>query len=175
MKAIATVAALAAGAALVVALDAQQPRIKPNATRPPAPAPAAQLPAASRQASATRMVVYKSPTCGCCGSWVTYARRNGFQVEVHDVADVSEIKASAGVPADAQSCHTTQIGGYFVEGHVPVEDIRRMLAERPDIRGIAAPGMPAGSPGMETPDGRRDRYAVRAVRRDGSSYVFASH
>jgi len=173
---ISAVSAMALGATILAA-QSQQPATKTNPFARPAQRPAraaAQQPAAT-QSAANRMVVYKSPTCGCCGNWVTHARNAGFQVDVHDVADVSEIKRTAGVPTDAQSCHTTQVGGYFVEGHVPVDDIRRMLAERPAIRGIAAPGMPAGSPGMEVPGGRRDAYQVIAVRRDGTTFVWASH
>lgn len=168
------------GAALVAAVagQGQQPSTAPRglAGQKPAAGAPAQRPASALQAAANnRMVVYKTPTCGCCAAWVTYVRRAGFQVEVHDLPDLTEIKRSSGVPQSGESCHTAQVGGYFVEGHVPVEDIRRMLAERPDIRGIAVPGMPAGSPGMEVPGGRADRYQVKAVRRDGSAVVFATH
>ena len=133
-----------------------------------------QQPAAQGQAAATRVVVYKSPTCGCCVKWVDYMRAAGFQVVVRDTADMTPIKRASGVPASAESCHTAQVGGYVVEGHVPVEDIRKMLRERPAIAGIAAPGMPVGSPGMEVGD-RRDRYDVVSFTRDGRTAVYARH
>jgi hypothetical protein len=116
---------------------------------------------------------WKSPTCGCCGKWVDYMRNHGYRVTTTDVADVTPVKREHGVLEKDQSCHTSLIGGYVVEGHVPVEDIRRMLAERPDIVGLAAPGMPAGSPGMET--GTTPRYDVIAIGKDGSRKVFATH
>ena len=121
-----------------------------------------------------KVVVYKSPTCGCCTKWVDYMRAAGFTVEVHDQEDVAPIKRASGVPVSAESCHTAQVGGYVVEGHVPVEDIRKMLRERPQIVGIAAPGMPAGSPGMEV-GSRRDRYDVVSFNRAGQTRVYTSH
>jgi hypothetical protein len=95
------------------------------------------------------MTVYKSPWCGCCGAWVDHARAAGFTVEVKEMDDVYPIKDVAGVPYDLASCHTTSVGGYAVEGHVPADVIYRLLEEKPDVAGIAVPGMPAGSPGME--------------------------
>jgi len=151
-----------------------RPATQPRPAAQPAPAPQPASAALRAAANNNRMVVYKTPTCGCCTAWINYVRNAGFTVEVHDLADLTEIKRNAGVPDQGASCHTAQIGGYFVEGHVPVEDIRRMLAERPDIRGIAAPGMPVGSPGMEAGD-RRDRYEVKAVNRDGTATVWARH
>ncbi len=100
------------------------------------------------QAIARSAVVHKSPTCGCCEGWITYLRRNGYDVTVHDHDDMAPIKAQAKVPADMQSCHTALIGGYVVEGHVPIEAIDALLSEKPRATGIAAPGMPQGSPGM---------------------------
>lgn len=102
-----------------------------------------------KPAKAADMVVYKSPTCGCCGAWIDHVRDSGFEVEVKDVYDLDPIKASAGVPGEMESCHTAMIDGYVVEGHVPASDIKRLLAEKPDVKGIAVPGMPIGSPGME--------------------------
>ena len=119
------------------------------------------------------MTVYKTPTCGCCRAWVDHARQNGFHVTATDLADVTPVKNTHKVPADLVSCHTALIGGYVVEGHVPAEDIRRLLKERPDIIGIAVPGMPSGSPGMET--GQVDKYDVIAIGKDGSRKVWASH
>ncbi len=95
--------------------------------------------------------VYKSRTCGCCQKWVEHVRSRGYQVTVSDVPDVTPVKRQLGVPSGASSCHTAVVGGYFIEGHVPAEDIARLLAEHPDIAGLAVPGMPMGSPGMEGP------------------------
>ena len=119
------------------------------------------------------MTVYKTPTCGCCRNWVDHVRENGFRVTATDLADVTPVKNTHKVPADLVSCHTALIGGYVVEGHVPAADIRRLLKERPDIIGIAVPGMPSGSPGMET--GQVDKYDVIAIGKDGSRKVWASH
>lgn len=104
------------------------------------------------------VTVFKSPSCGCCAKWVEYLRGNGFDVEVQDRDDLDAIKKMAGVPGDLQSCHTASVEGYAIEGHVPVEPIRRLLSERPKVRGLAVPGMPAGSPGMEGP--RSESYSV---------------
>lgn len=94
------------------------------------------------------ITVYKSPTCGCCTGWVDYLRDEGFSVETIDLQDLDPIKEKYGVNRQLQSCHTALVDGYVVEGHVPVDDIRRMLNEKPDIRGLTAPGMPPMSPGM---------------------------
>lgn len=119
------------------------------------------------------MAVYKTPTCGCCRLWVDHVRENGFHATTTDLADVSPVKATHKVPSDLQSCHTALIGGYVVEGHVPSEDIKRLLKERPDIIGLAVPGMPSGSPGME--NGQVDAYEVIAMGKDGSRKVWAKH
>lgn len=119
------------------------------------------------------LVVYKTPTCGCCKNWVSEMENSGFKVEVHDLSDLASIKHAAGVPDSLQACHTARIGGYVVEGHVPAADIRRLLAERPDIAGIATPGMPMGSPGME--GAYSDHYDVMTFGGNGRSTVFASH
>lgn len=131
-----------------------------------APVPAKGLPLA---------LVHKSPTCGCCGLWVEHLEDSGFPVEVRDSDDVSLVKQDLGVPFGKGSCHTAEIGGYFIEGHVPAADIKRLLAEMPDARGLVLPGMPAGSPGMETPDGGSQRYTVELVRRDGTTVPFSEH
>jgi hypothetical protein len=124
----------------------------------------------------TSAVVYKTPTCGCCSLWVEHLRKNGFQVEVHDVsaAQVRAISQSAGLADEHTSCHTAKIGNYIVEGHVPAADIQKMLKEKPAIAGIAAPGMPMGSPGMEQ-GGRADAYDVLAFTKDGKTSVYARH
>ncbi len=119
-----------------------------------------------------KVVVYKSPSCGCCGNWVQYMRQNGFTVEVHDIADVTPMKHAAGVPDAAASCHTAQVGGYVVEGHVPVQAISKMLAEHPAIAGLAVPGMVTGSPGMEQGN-QHPAYDVMAIGRDGRMSVYS--
>ena len=140
----------------------------PNATV----TPAAAASAATANAEPT-LVVYKTPTCGCCKGWVSAMEKSGFKVEVHDIDDLTATKHAAGVPDELQACHTARIGGYVVEGHVPAEDIRRLLAERPDIAGIATPGMPMGSPGME--GGTKEHYDVVTFGGSGRSTVYASH
>jgi len=130
-------------------------------------------PASAAVAGEPTLVVYKTPTCGCCKGWVKAMETAGFKVEVHDLDDLAATKHAAGVPDDLQACHTARIGGYVVEGHVPAADIRRLLAERPDIAGIATPGMPMGSPGME--GAYKDHYDVMTFGGNGRSTVFASH
>jgi len=119
--------------------------------------------------------VHKSPSCGCCGVWVDHVRAAGFPVEVHDTEDMMTVKDRLGVPEPMMSCHTAEVDGYFVEGHVPAEDIKRLLAEKPKARGIAVPGMPLGSPGMEMPDGRTQPYEVALVGGDGTAGTFSRH
>lgn len=128
---------------------------------------------AMNPADSSLITVYKTPTCGCCALWVDHMRANGFRVAVTDVAQLAPVKQTHGVPSDVATCHTGKIGGYFVEGHVPAEDVRRLLRERPDIIGIAVPGMPQGSPGME--GGSVEKYDVIAISRDGSRKVWATH
>ena len=135
--------------------------------------PAALLPV---PALAARDVVevYKSSTCGCCGDWIKHLRANGFDVRAHDVADSGEYRRRYGVPEVFASCHTALVGGYAIEGHVPAREIKRLLAERPKAQGLAVPGMPAGSPGMEQ-DGRRDPYDVLLFQRDGRHATYARY
>lgn len=123
----------------------------------------------------TPIAIYKSPDCTCCQKWVTHVAGAGFRPSVHDVADIDAVKDRLGVPAALRSCHTAQVGGYLVEGHVPAADIARLLRERPrGVKGLAVPGMPAGSPGMEM-GGQRDHYTVVAFRTDGTTKPFAAH
>ena len=122
----------------------------------------------------TEVTVYRSPTCGCCKKWVAHLEQAGFTVKQVELADLSEIKAQAGVPEKLHSCHTALVGRYAIEGHVPAEDIKRLLAEKPDVHGLSAPGMPAGSPGMEV-EGTKDKYDVVSFTRAGQSSVWASH
>lgn len=118
------------------------------------------------------LVVYKSPACECCGKWVDHVRSAGFAVRVVEQADVTPVKVRLGVPPSAYSCHTATIGEYAVEGHVPAEDIARLLAGRPAIAGLAAPGMPATAPGMDLPG---SGYTVVSFTRDGTLTTFATH
>ena len=121
------------------------------------------------------VAVYKTPWCGCCKLWVEHLRKAGFTVEVHDVEDLDAQKDRMGVPADKRSCHTAQVGGYYVEGHVPAADIKRLLKDKPKAEGLVLPGMPMGSPGMEMPDGRTQPFAVEQVDAKGQATVFARH
>ncbi|MBX3560362.1 MAG: DUF411 domain-containing protein [Sphingomonas sp.] len=118
--------------------------------------------------------VVKTPTCDCCTGWIEHLRAAGFTANVTDVPNLHPVSQRLGVPEQLHSCHTASIGGYVVEGHVPAADIVRLLDERPDILGIAVPGMPIGSPGMEQGD-RREPYQTIAFTRDGRLSVFASH
>ena len=124
-------------------------------------------------ASLPTVTVYKSPTCGCCSGWADQMRRAGFPVEVHEMSDLSGLKADAGVPPRLQSCHTATVGDYVLEGHVPADLVKKMLEEKPEIAGLAVPGMPRGSPGMEMPNGAKDAYDVVAFTAEGSSSVYA--
>jgi hypothetical protein len=134
---------------------------------------AAVLPTAARGGSAApRVTVYKSPTCGCCGKWVDHLRAHGFEVTVRDVADVDAYKHKYGVPRHLASCHTALVEGYVIEGHVPADLVHRLLAERPEVIGLAVPGMPIGSPGMEQGN-REDPYEVVAFDRTGRVTVYA--
>ncbi|MBI2963583.1 MAG: DUF411 domain-containing protein [Deltaproteobacteria bacterium] len=125
------------------------------------------------EAEPPAMQVYKSATCGCCRKWVEHLRSRGYTVTVSDVQDLRPVKHELGVPSGASSCHTAFVGGYFIEGHVPQEDISRLLAEHPDIAGLAVPGMPIGSPGME--GANPQAYSVFAVHKDGRITIFAEH
>ena len=123
--------------------------------------------------TAKSMAIYKTPTCGCCAKWVDHVRAAGFEATIHDMEDVSPIKQKHGVPEALASCHTAIVDGYVVEGHVPADLITRMITEKPKITGIAVPGMPAGSPGMDMGP-RKVAYDVIAFDRSGKTSVFAS-
>lgn len=118
--------------------------------------------------------VYKSPTCGCCTDWVDHLEDNGFKVEVTETNDLNPIKIDAGLTPSLASCHTAFVGDYVVEGHVPANDIHRLIAEAPNAKGLAVPGMPAGSPGMEV-GGRKDHYQVLMFNESGQTRVFSEH
>jgi len=119
------------------------------------------------------VIVYKSPTCSCCNEWVSHLRENGFSVKVRDQRNVNPIKQELGVPKRLRSCHTAKVGGYVIEGHVPAQEISRLLKERPQIEGLAVPGMPMGSPGMEGP--RKDQYDVVTFQKSGNTSVYARY
>lgn len=124
--------------------------------------------------TALTMTVFRDPNCGCCESWATAARQAGFDATLVNSDDMSDVKRRLGVPEALASCHTTSVGGYAIEGHVPLADVKRLLAERPaGIKGIAVPGMPAGSPGMEMPDGIKEPYQVLAFDASGATRVFS--
>ena len=120
------------------------------------------------------MHVTKSPTCGCCGAWVALAREEGYEVEVTDTRDVTTVKRDADIPGEMWACHTAMIGGYVVEGHMPFEALSKLLQERPDITGIAVPGMPGGSPGMgDDPSARYDVIAFGGDAGEGKVFYQA--
>ena len=125
-------------------------------------------------AHAATMTVYKSASCGCCAKWIEHVQKHGFTVKVINVDDIMAVKAKAGIPDQMASCHTTKVGGYVVEGHVPAADIKRLLASKPKAVGIAVPGMPMGAPGMEH-GGHRQPFQTLLLKADGSTSVFASH
>ncbi|HET8770088.1 MAG TPA: DUF411 domain-containing protein [Gemmatimonadaceae bacterium] len=131
---------------------------------------------AAAQGSLPSMTVYKSATCGCCSQWVEHAKEAGFAVKTIDTNDLAAVKRNMGVPARLQSCHTVLVGSYVVEGHVPAADVKRLLSEKPKVRGLAVPGMPVGSPGMEQGSpANYDRYDVISFTADGTQAVFATH
>jgi len=119
------------------------------------------------------ITVYKSRSCGCCADWVDYLETSGFAMVVHDEEEMDLVKDSLGVPRPLRSCHTAQVEKYLIEGHVPADDIRRLLKEHPAVAGLAVPGMPASAPGMARPGTPHQPYEVLAFRRDGSTEVYA--
>ena len=131
---------------------------------------------AQRAPQATAVEVWKDASCGCCHDWITHMEQYGFAVTAHDTGN-NAVRARLGLAAKYGSCHTALVGGYVVEGHVGAAEVRRLLRERPDALGLAVPGMPVGSPGMDGAvyGGRRDRYDTVLVLRDGSSRVFQKH
>lgn len=141
------------------------------ATLMPLPASADERP---RAQSLPVVEMTKHPQCGCCTAWADHLRAAGFEVKVTETEKMWGVKRLAGVPKDLDSCHTATVGGYVIEGHVPASDIKRLLAEKPDVKGIAVPGMPIGSPGMEVGD-RKEPYDVLSFDAEGRSEVFQSY
>lgn len=164
------VALVAIGIAVVGLADATE-----ESAGVPTPQSSA-TPSAERGSTGSPVVeVYKEATCGCCTLWAAHLRDHGFTVRTHDVADMATVKATYGVPSQAGSCHTAVVEGYVIEGHVPAEDVERLLKERPAVAGLAVPGMPIGSPGMEITGVAAQPYDVLSFGEDGRTTVFASH
>lgn len=138
---------------------------------PAAPSPRTEI--ARTSGDTNTLVVYKSASCGCCRNWVEHMQQAGFTVVVHDMDDIQTVKDESGVPAALRACHTALVGKYIIEGHVPASDVRRLLRERPAVAGVAVPGMPAGSPGMES--GAAERYDVVTFGGPNAQRVYASH
>ncbi|MEY3488283.1 MAG: hypothetical protein RL075_2288 [Pseudomonadota bacterium] len=134
---------------------------------------AASLPLRSALAQAYTVEVWKDPNCGCCHLWVEHLQASGFKVAVRDVGN-NAARKRLGMPDKLGSCHTATVGGYVIEGHVPAADIRRLLKDRPLALGLAVPGMPIGSPGMDGPEykGRKDAFDVLLVQKDGGTKSF---
>lgn len=119
------------------------------------------------------IVVYKSPTCGCCNKWVKHLETSGFKVKTINKRNMNPVKMQFGVKRQYQSCHTAKIGKYFIEGHVPARDIKKLLKEKPNAKGLAVPGMPMGSPGME--GHRKDRYSVLLIDKTNKSEIYSQY
>lgn len=137
----------------------------------PGQALAAEAPAGNVGQELPTVLVYKTATCGCCNGWIEHLEAAGFTVDARDTRDLMVVKRDAGVPTQLSSCHTAIVDGYVVEGHIPAEHVKSLLADRPDVAGIAVPGMPIGSPGMEGPNPQP--YQVYAFTRDGQPSVYA--
>lgn len=142
---------------LVLAL----PALLGGCSKAPSPAP-------------TLLTVYKSPTCGCCTKWMDHVKASGLTSQLVSEPDMGAVQKRLGVPAELQSCHVAEVGGYLIVGHVPAEDIQRLLAEKPKARGLSVRGMPVGSPGMEHGD-HRQPYDTLLFQADGQTSVFARH
>ena len=119
------------------------------------------------------ITVYKDASCGCCKSWIEHLIKHGYRVDAKDSPDMTEIKRSLGVPEGLTACHTAVVNGYLIEGHVPAADIARLLKTKPKVAGLAVPGMPMGSPGMEGP--RTQHYQVLSFDKAGKTRIFASY
>jgi len=137
-------------------------------------APAAGSPSSMHALEKAAVItVYKDPNCGCCNNWVAHLIKHGFRVTEKNTSEMTEIKRGLGVPEKLESCHTGVVNGYVIEGHVPAPDIKRLLKQKPRVVGLAVPGMPVGSPGME--GSRVDRYDVLSFDKAGNTKVFAKH
>jgi len=134
----------------------------------------AAKPKATGKGKSIAITVYKSPTCGCCAHWIEHLRQEGFEPKVIDTQDMNSVKLSQHVPETMMSCHTAVVGNYFIEGHVPAKDIKQLLKEQPKALGLAVPGMPMGSPGMEMA-GHSDAYSVHLVKADGATEIYSRY
>lgn len=128
----------------------------------------------STSADLPSVTVYKSPNCQCCSEWVTHMREQGFSVEIESKLNMKPVKNQVGLPGSLAACHTAVVDNYVVEGHVPAQDVKRLLREQPDVRGLSVPGMPVGSPGMERGD-RVEPYEVLTFTPAGDTTVFARY
>lgn len=131
--------------------------------------------ASSETVEKASFTMFKNPGCMCCDAWAEHMESSGYEVEIKPIDNLAAFKFSNKVPNDMGSCHTSVIDGYVVEGHVPAADVDRLLKEQPDAKGIAVPGMPTGSPGMEVPGRQAEAYDVMIFKEDGSRKVYASH
>ena len=129
---------------------------------------------AQGQANSVQVEVWKSPSCGCCKDWIAHMEKSGFRFTVHETGNTA-VRQRMRIPLALGSCHTAVIGRYAIEGHVPAKDVQRLLREKPEAVGLTVPGMPAGSPGMEVPDGTVAPYDVELVAVDGSTSIYAHH
>jgi hypothetical protein len=132
-------------------------------------------PVRTESATGQLVKVFKNETCGCCKLWVAHLEQAGFATEVHNIDNLGPIKERVGIPVGKGSCHTAEVGGYFIEGHVPAADVRRLLREKPKAKGLTVPGMPVGSPGMEVASKQVQPYDVLLVAEDGATSVYAHH
>ena len=139
-----------------------------------AAAPSTKAPADKSVSPPLEMTVYRSPTCTCCGRWLEHMKQNGFVIKDIQTEDMDAIKHQHGVPDSLQSCHTALVSGYWVEGHVPAEDVKKLLRDKPAVAGISVPGMPVGTPGMEMGP-RKDPYAVVQLDKSGNTSVFQDY
>lgn len=133
----------------------------------------AATPSSDTAPKQTTITVYKDPSCGCCKNWIEHLKKHGYAVDAKDTPDMAAVKRTLGVPGALTACHTAVVNGYLIEGHVPATDIARLLKEKPKVAGLAVPGMPMGSPGMEGP--RQQHYQVLSFDKSGKTKVFASY
>lgn len=166
-------ASAALGAILVAAASLFYVGASDPERAPTTPDQAAASPTSGEFAAAKPTVhVWKDPTCSCCNGWVAHMRAAGYQVEVEDTHDLGAVKSDKGIPRPLTSCHTATVDGYLIEGHVPADVIDRVLTERPDVAGLAVPGMPIGSPGMEMPGQAPVPYEIVAFTSAGETNVY---
>jgi hypothetical protein len=172
MKRFAVSVAVASATLLIAGCAKEEAQTAAAAESPAAAAPAAPAtPVSNVESELPLVTVYKDPNCGCCSKWVDHMKAAGFEVKTIDTPDVAEVKKEHGIGPALQSCHTALVGAYALEGHVPADDVKKLLAEKPTVAGLAVPGMPMGSPGME--GATKERYEVLTFDRAGKTTVFA--